>query len=240
MSDIEAIAGLIPIHLHLQKISGRFHLRAHFLPPNYIIKSILEVRSSNNIEPYWLLLERLIPSQWKIIKDPLADIDNRFNKVFSFFFPFNYKLSLGNRLIDTFSNQFSFYSLNRKSKHSVKSHLLKLNNITLYTSSDPYLVVIVTDTSIKNQVAILIAHIYIHNRPVIKTVYHAVNVMTTEAELFVIRYSINQATYFSNIKCIFVIMNSIYAAKKMLDLLSHLYQIQSIAISSKFREFFQK
>ena len=61
--DIEAIAGLIPIHLHLQKLSGRFHLRAHFLPLNYIIKSILETRSLNNIESHQLLLERLMPRQ---------------------------------------------------------------------------------------------------------------------------------------------------------------------------------
>jgi len=110
------------IHLHLQKLSGRFHLRAYTLPPNYIIKLILEVRSLNNIEPHWLSLERLMVSQQKIIKDSLVDIDNRFNEVFLSFSSFNYELLLGNRLIDTFPNHFSFYSLNRKSEHSVKSH----------------------------------------------------------------------------------------------------------------------
>jgi len=36
-SGIEAIASLIPIHLYLQKLNGRFHLRAHSLSQNYII-----------------------------------------------------------------------------------------------------------------------------------------------------------------------------------------------------------
>ena len=49
---IKAITGSIPIYLYLQKLSSRFHLKAHSLPPNYIIKSILEMKSSNDIEPY--------------------------------------------------------------------------------------------------------------------------------------------------------------------------------------------
>jgi len=141
------------------------------------------------------------------------------------FYPLNYKLSPGNRLIDTFSNHFYFYSLNKKSKYSVKSHLLKLDNITLHVFSDPHLVIVVTDASIKNQVAMLIMHIHIHNRLVIKTVHHAVNIITTEAELFVIRCGINQATHLPNVKCIFVIMNFIHAVKKIFNSLFHLYQI---------------
>ena len=52
---------------------------------------------------------------------------------------------------------------------------------------------VITDVSIKNNVATSIAHIYIHNRPVIKTLHHTVNVNSMEAKLFAIRCSINQA-----------------------------------------------
>ena len=150
MLGIEAIVGLIPIYLHFQKLSSRFHLRAHSLLLNHIIKSILEVRSLNDIESHQLLLERLVSNQWKIIKGPIVDIDNRFNKVFPSFSPFNYEISPGNRLIDIFPNHFSFHSLNRKSEHKVKIHLLKLNNTILHVSSDPHSVVVITDVSIKN------------------------------------------------------------------------------------------
>jgi len=34
---IKAIVGLIPIYLHLQKLSGKIQLRAYALPYNYII-----------------------------------------------------------------------------------------------------------------------------------------------------------------------------------------------------------
>jgi len=62
----------------------------------------------------------------------------------------------------------------------------------------------------------------------------------TKAELFVIRCSINQATCLSNVKYIFVIMDSIHAAKRIFDLSFYPYQIYLIVISGKLREFFQK
>ena len=51
------------IHLHLQKISGRFHLKAHFFLLNHIIRPILETRLSDNIKPHTLSLERLTSKQ---------------------------------------------------------------------------------------------------------------------------------------------------------------------------------
>ena len=35
--SVEAITGLIPIQLHLQKLSGRSELRVHALSDNYIL-----------------------------------------------------------------------------------------------------------------------------------------------------------------------------------------------------------
>ena len=191
ISEIEAIASLIPIYLHLQKLCGMFHLRAYSLPLNHIIRLILETRPSDNVKSHTLLLEWLTSRQQAIIKSSIVNMKNRFNEVFSFFSSFNYKFSPGNRLIDIFPNCFSFHTLNKKSNNNVKSHLLKLNDLTLQALSDSWLVVIVTDASIKNQVATSISHIHSYNRLVIKTVHHAVNVITTEAELFVIRCGIN-------------------------------------------------
>ena len=120
---IEAIAGLITIYLHLQKLNRKFHLWAYSLPPNHIINSILNPRDSSNQEPYWLLLDKLTPRQCSIIKGPLVDMDNRYNEIFPFFSPFNCKFSLGNRFINVFPNCFSFHTLSRKKNHDIKSHL---------------------------------------------------------------------------------------------------------------------
>jgi len=67
-----------------------------------------------------------------------------------------------------------------------------------------------------------------------------VNITTTEAELFAIRYGFNQAVGIPNIKHIFMITDFLHTAKKIFKSLSHLYQIYSAAISQELREFFRK
>jgi len=85
-----------------------------------------------------------------------------------------------------------------------------------------------------------ISHVHIHNKPVIKMIHDVVNVTTTEAKLFAIRYSINQATTLSGIANIVVLMNSIHAARRIFDSLLHLFQIYVAAILAKLRIFFSK
>jgi len=81
----------------------------------------------------------------------------------------------------------------------------------IVSSLDPTYALVVTDVSIKNNVATSIAHIHVHDKPVIKTVYHAVNVTTMEAELFAIRCGINQATSIPGISKIVVITDLLHA-----------------------------
>ena len=85
-----------------------------------------------------------------------------------------------------------------------------------------------------------ITYIHVYNKPVIKTLHHAVNVMTTEAELFTIRYGINQTTSISGISKIVVITDSPHAAQRIFDSLLHLFQIHSMSISNKLRNFFSQ
>jgi len=86
----------------------------------------------------------------------------------------------------------------------------------------------------------LIAYVHTHDSSVIKTIYHAINITLTEAKLFTIRCSINQATQISKIDWIIIIMDSIYAVKKIFDLSIYSYQIQVLIISKDLREFFKK
>jgi len=69
--------------------------------------------------------------------------------------------------------------------------------------------------------ASLIAHVYIHNKLIIRMLYHAVNITSTEAEFFAIRYSINQAAHLQYVFKIIVITDFIYATRKIFDPSSH-------------------
>ena len=167
-------------------------------------------------------------------------MDNKLNKVFPSFSPFNPEFLPGNTLIDIFPNCFSFYLSNRGNNQDIKSHLRHLDNITIQVLLNPYSAVVVSDASIKNQVATSISHIHSHNKSVIKTKHHTIRVTSMEAELFVIRCSIIQATHLSHVNQIIIITDFIYIAKKIFDSLIHPYQLQSVLISQDLREFFKK
>ena len=191
---IEAIIGLIPIHLHFQKLRGRLQLRAHTLPSNYILQLLLKSWPNIHKNYHCLLLDSLTKHQHEMIKGSIVNMDDRFNEVFPSFDPHNSEFSPGTRIINTFSSHFSFYSFNKWSSNCLLSHLHQLDNLTIVSSKKLSYALIVTNASIRNNVATSIAHIHICNRPVFKTLHHTVNVTSTEAELFAIRCGINQAS----------------------------------------------
>ena len=110
--------------------------------------------------------------------------------------------------------------------------------MVLESSSSPSITIITSNASIKNNVATSIAHIYTYNKPFTKMIHHVVLVTSTEAELFTIRCSINQAVNSNNITKIIIITNSIHAAQKIFNPSVHSYQIQSAAILSELHNFF--
>ena len=201
---------------------------------------MLESRHSTTDNDYCLLLERLTLKQQLNIKGPIVDANNRLNIIFNFFNPFSCKFSLGNRLIDIISSCFYFYLSDRKNVKSKKAHMCKYDELILQVLIDLRIAVIVSNVGIKNQVATSITHIHIHNNSIIKTLYHAINVTSTEAKLFVIRYGLNQATQLKSIKYIVVIIDSIHAAKRIFDSFIYLYQVQTLSIFKKLREFFKR
>ena len=62
--------------------------------------------------------------------------------------------------------------------------------------------------------------------------------MSTEAELFTIRHSVNQATNSSGISKIIIIMDLIHTARKIFNMSSHLFQIHMAAILRELHLFF--
>jgi len=185
--EIKAISGSILIHLHLKKLYGKFHLRGSSLPSNHIIKSIINTNGSNKHITHCLFLNNLTSKQRYHLNSPLIDIDNRCNKFLPLFSPFDEEFSLEKRLIDSFSDHFSFYSWTQ----DIKNHLYNLDNITINIFSSPHSSIIISDASVRNNVAISISYIHSYDKPVIKMIHHIVNITTTEAGLFVIRCGIN-------------------------------------------------
>jgi len=170
------------------------------------------------------------------LKSLLIDVDDKHNKFFPSFCFFNEEFKPGNCIVDIFSDQFSFHP----HLTNVKKHMKNLKEVTFKVYSNPFSTIVVSDTSIKNQVATSILHIHSFNKPVVKTLYRVINITTAEAMLFAIQCSINQAVANPNVKHIVVITDSLHIARKIFDSLTHPYQIHSATISMELREFFSK
>ena len=110
--------------------------------------------------------------------------------------------------------------------------------MTLCCSSEPHTALVITDTSIKKDIATSILHTHSFNRPITKTVHYASFVTSMEAELFAIRCSINQASTIDNVSKIVVITDSIHVARRIFDCDAHPYQIHSATILKELRSFF--
>jgi len=180
----------------------------------------------------------LTKRQCGLLKSHVIDIDNRFNKVFPAFDPINLELQPGNRISDTFSNQFSFHSFSSSNDPSFKSHIQQLDALAVDSSTSSRNALMITDMSVKNNVVLSIAHIHVFNKPVVKTLHHAVNITAQEAEFFTIRCSINHTVLSHDTSRIIVITDSIHIAKKIFDPSSHMLQKQSNFVLSELREFF--
>jgi len=236
--EIEAIAGIIPIKFHLQKIAKRLQIRPFKLLINHILRSLMDdsLPSSTTSNPH--KIGSLTNHQRTLTKGHLTDSYNKSHGIFPSFSPISIEFSPGNCIIDKFSDQFSFNLVNRKEKMKVNNCALELDEMVLQTSSSPHTALVITDVSIKNDIAISISHIHSMNSPLTKTVHYALFVTSTEAELFAIRCSINQACSKDNVLKIIIVTDSIHATKKIFDSNSHPFQLHSIAILRKLQEFF--
>jgi len=74
------------------------------------------------------------------------------------------------------------------------------------------IILIISDTSIKNNVATLISYIHRGQEIIAKYVHHTMNITSTEAEIFTIKCSISHAAQLQDVAHI-VITDAILAAK---------------------------
>jgi len=126
-------------------------------------------------------------------------------------------------LTSDFFSHFSFYQASFKDKESKATHLCNLNNIFSNTLVDSKSIIIVSDANIRNIIIISISCIHSHLNDVEKTIHHAVNITSTKAELFVIRYGINQAIQILEATYIIIITDAIHVAQCIFDSIVYLY-----------------
>ena len=187
-----------------------------------MLKGLLEKRFSSLLSHHHFSLEYMTTKQQAAIKSFIVDASSHLNGIFLSFDSLNKEFYLGNRLVDSFSScNKADYSLEESKSH----YCSLLDNIVLNTSSDPSTVVVISDTSIKSNITMSVIYDHLFNNPLKKTLHHAINVTSTEAELFSIRCGINRTTQISSTSHIIIITDALYVTQRIFDLTIHLYQI---------------
>jgi len=117
---IEALAGLIPIHLHLKKLAKCSYLRAAMLPSQHALLSLLSPRNSKGAHPHPQSLALLTDAQSARLRSPLLDTEasllnliERFNSLYPETHP-------GCRLLDNFFDHVSFHPCDCSNGHTRK------------------------------------------------------------------------------------------------------------------------
>ena len=163
MEGIKALAGLIPIRLHLQKIAKRSLIRPFKLPDNHILKNLLNNVPPSNKSYNSHNIGSLTNCQRSLTKGHLVDSNIKSYGIFPSFSPLDPEFFPGHRITDKFSNRFSFNLFNKKEKNQNKICGQELDDLTLCCSSEPNTALMITDASIKNDITTSISHIHLAN-----------------------------------------------------------------------------
>jgi len=123
----------------------------------------------------------------------IVDTNNQLNEVYPSFNRLNKELLPGFQLVDNFADHFSFNTVNCKNIEVNNAHICTLNKIFDDFLLNPNTILVISDASNKNNVVTLISHICSSQNILAKTIHCAINVTSTEVEMFSIRCEINQA-----------------------------------------------
>ena len=206
----------------------------------HAINALLDKQYSKQAKLHHMATSQLTPKQNQKIKSSIIDINHHLNQVLPAFDNLNKELSPGFHLVDTFSDHFSFNIVKCKDAKARIAHFNKLKNVYRASKNNPNILFIITDASVKNNIAMSVTHIWKEQALITKATYHTMNISPTEAELFAIRCRISQAVHINDITNIVVVTDAISAAQKIFNISCHLFQLHSIAISQNLRVFFSK
>ena len=189
----------------------------------HVFNLLLDKHLSKKADPHHLLLKNLTSKQFQKHKSFIIDFNNCPNGFFPSFDSLYKEIFSGFCLVDNFSDCFLFHTVNCRDKDVVKAHLQKLNKIIEDFYINSKTAIIISDVSIKNNVTASMLYVYSGQNILAKTIYHAVNVTSTKAELFTIRCGINQAAHFQDVHYIIVITDTIHSVRQIFDSSSHSY-----------------
>jgi len=238
---IEAVAGLIPIYLHLWKLNGQHQLWYATIPPLHAINSLLDHAHAKNHPAHKLATSSFTSKQKAHLKSPIKDVNKHLNEIQACLEPNHVLFSPGSRVVDHFSSRIVFHSLSSSSDDDTIVHIQKLNQAFRMSQISPHSTTIIADGGVKkSNVALAVAHTWTDNHITRQAHVQAMNITPVEAELIAIRIGLMPALNDDNIHQILVVTNAISAANYILESRPNLLQKAVLPITSNLKSFFEK
>jgi len=241
MEGMEAIAGLIPIELHLRKLNRCHYLQYTSIPSSHAINSLLEIQYAKNHLPYRFSTSNLMDKQKSKLISPVKDINEQLSEITESFDPLHPFFSPGYRVVNHFSSRIMFHSPNSSSDKDLHEHIQKLNQVFHHSQSTLNDTAVITDGGVKKLgVATAVAHIWKDNSIVKRTQVQTMNVTYVEAELMAISIGLTHAIECSDSHNITVITDLLVAVRKILESQVNPFQKLVIPIANKIKTFLCK
>ena len=238
---IEAIAGLTPIYLYLQKLNGHHHLHYASIPPSHAINSLLDLAHAKNQSAHKFATSNLTNKQQTNLKSPIKDVNEHLNEIFLCFNPTHILFSPGSRVVDHFSSRIVFYSPLLSSNKDTQIHIQNLNHAFRQLQDSPHSTAIIADGGVKkSNVTSAVAHTWSNNSIINQFCTQTINIISIEAELMFICIGLILAINNKDTHQILVITDAISVAKKILESQSNPLQKSILSIADNMNSFFSR
>jgi len=240
----EALAGLIPVHLHLRKLAGHANLRIATLSDTHPIQSLLSEDYVKQAEAHHCSVSNMAPALREKVHGTIMEIENHHHELTEVFEPCAPENRPGFRLMDRFAAQVSFndFKINMENEAlSVTNRKIELNALIDELKDDEHVVYCGTDASLPANIRHQAASAYLIYRQgdvVHRARYIAGRVTAPDTKLYAIHAAIVKACSLPNVSNITLFTDSIASARRAVNPSVHLGQGHSLAVCRALEQWF--
>ncbi|KAJ3570512.1 hypothetical protein NP233_g4352 [Leucocoprinus birnbaumii] len=234
MGGCEALAGLIPVHLHLRKLALHATYRVITLSRTHPIQSLLGQHDTPGAHMHRWHINNLGTKAFLVTKSTVVDVAGKLPCLTEAFDADSNKACPGNQIMDIFSDRIRFHL--RPNSASADEQTTLLDATLLKAKSEEHSAIVACDGSVpqvSTKQALAVARVWIGDRMVKQTRQASSRAMAPNAELHAIRASIGMAMAIAGINHIYVFTDHLPSAEQAVDPGIHSGQWRSLEVCTR-------
>ncbi|CAA7270841.1 unnamed protein product [Cyclocybe aegerita] len=234
---LEALAGLIPVHLMLKKLAMCAVYRVATLSDTHPLHSMMGKRLLKQAEPHAHSTALMTPAMWGKVKSTVMEVDEQVHTLTESFEPFAPEAHPSDRLLDCYVDRLHF-----DERDPTQDRCPYLDELITTARADPLTVLAVADGSVpqSNQYQATSAAIILKGHCELeRTRYISGRVTAPDAELNAIMCTVRLAVKQANCQHILVFTDSMGSAHKAVDPSVHSRQAFSLSVCRTLQEWFE-